>query len=146
MKKFLWALAAVGVAITAGSILNLLVIRFGGQLVPPPAGADLTTAEGLRESLHRMAPRHFVMPFLAHALGTLLAGFLAASLLRRGKLRGAMLTGAVFLAGGILAVRMIPAPVWFSVLDLVAAYIPMAWLGYRLQQGLAGRHRTEGGS
>ena len=44
----------------------------------------------------------------------------------------ALVIGAVFLAGGIAASRMIPAPAWFVTLDLLGAYVPMAWLGARL--------------
>ena len=36
------------------------------------------------------------------------------------------------LSSGISAVMMIPAPLWFNVLDLVVAYIPMAYLGGKL--------------
>ncbi len=43
----------------------------------------------------------------------------------------ALAIGAVFLCGGIMASFMIPAPAWFIALDLVAAYIPMAWLAAR---------------
>ncbi len=37
-----------------------------------------------------------------------------------------------FLAGGTANVFMLPAPVWFSVVDLVGAYLPMAWIGAML--------------
>ena len=40
-----------------------------------------------------------------------------------------MIVGVVFLAGGIAATFMIPAPTWFMVLDVVVAYLPMAYLG-----------------
>jgi hypothetical protein len=76
------------------------------------------------------------MPFLAHALGTLLAGFVAAALTQERKWPAALIPGLVFLVGGIMAVQMIPAPVWFNVMDLALAYLPMAWLGYWLQQKL----------
>ncbi len=39
--------------------------------------------------------------------------------------------GACFLIGGIVAVAMLSSPVWFTVVDLVLAYLPMAWLGHR---------------
>ena len=42
------------------------------SLIPPPEGADVTTLEGLKTSMHLFQPKHFLMPFLAHALGTLL--------------------------------------------------------------------------
>ena len=44
----------------------------------------------------------------------------------------AWVVGAFFLIGGIAAVAMLPSPLWFTVVDLVFAYLPMAWLGYRL--------------
>ena len=42
---------------------------------------------------------------------------------------------------------MIPAPTWFIALDLLAAYIPMAWLGIRMGTHLKRENRgcTKGG-
>ena len=78
------------------------------------------------------------MPFLAHALGTL-AGALAAYLIaatHRAPI--AYVIGAVFLCGGVAASFMIPAPAWFIALDLLVAYLPMAWsaiqIGARVKQ------------
>ena len=117
------------------------LIVLGPSVIPPPAGVDVTNAESFRAAMHLFEPRHFVVPFLAHALGTL-AGALAGSLLAAThKAAIAYGIGAMFLAGGIAASFMIPAPAWFVVLDLVAAYIPMAWLGlklgHRMKAGLA---------
>jgi len=53
--------------------------------------------------------------------------------------------GALFLAGGIAASFMIPAPTWFIVLDLVGAYIPMAWLGARIGSRLLSKSGTAPG-
>ena len=75
-----------------------------------------------------LQPRHFVMPFLAHAIGTL-AGALAAYLIAASsRVAMAYAIGVIFLLGGIAASVMIPAPAWFIALDLLAAYLPMAWL------------------
>ena len=49
-----------------------------------------------------------------------------------------LVVGLMFLAGGIGAATMIPAPIWFIVLDLVVAYLPMAWLGGTLVQRVSG--------
>ena len=82
--------------------------------------------------MHLFEPRHFIMPFLAHALGTL-AGALAAYLIAATyKAQMAYVIGAIFLCGGVAASYMIPAPTWFIALDLVAAYLPMAWLGIQI--------------
>jgi hypothetical protein len=47
--------------------------------------------------------------------------------------------GGVFLAGGIAAAFTIPAPGWFITVDLVAAYIPMAWIGIWLGERALGK-------
>ncbi|HEY0662206.1 MAG TPA: hypothetical protein VGD21_12905 [Lysobacter sp.] len=92
----------------------------------------MTNAESLGKAMHLFEPRHFVMPFLAHAVGTL-TGALAAYLIAAGyRARIAYVIGAVFLCGGVAASFMIPAPVWFIALDLLVAYLPMAWLGIQL--------------
>jgi hypothetical protein len=86
--------------------------------------------------IHEYSFVAMMVPFLAHALGTLVGAFLAAKLAASKGMFPAMLIGIVFLLGGIDAVRQIPnAPLWFDVLDLVVAYLPMAWLGWLLAGG-----------
>ncbi len=130
---------AVVAGIVVGSVVNMALVTLGPSLVPPPAGVDMTTAEGLARAMPLLEPRHFVMPFLAHALGTLAGALVAYLVAATYKARFAYAIGAVFLAGGIAACFMIPAPAWFMALDLVVAYLPMAWLGAwmgsRLQSG-----------
>ena len=43
----------------------------------------------------------------------------------------ALVIGCAFLIGGVMMVFMLPSPVWFTVVDLSLAYIPMAYLGGR---------------
>jgi hypothetical protein len=94
--------------------------------------------------MHLLEARHFVFPFPAHALGTLvgaLAAFLVAG--SHGSVF-AYAVGAVSLAGGIAAAFMIPAPTWFIALDLVLAYIPMAWRGTMIGRSFKGSARVKG--
>ena len=125
------ALALLAGLVIGGSV-NMALIILSPSIIPPPAGVNVNSAESMAAAMHLYEPRHFVMPFLAHALGTL-AGALAAYLIaatRRASIAYAI--GAVFLCGGIAASFMIPAPKWFIALDLLAAYLPMAWLGIRI--------------
>jgi len=132
MRRVLHLLAAVVAGFVAGSLVNMGLLQVGAGVVAPPAGADTTTVEGLKASLHLFAPRHFVFPFLAHALGTL-AGAVVATLLAPGRAAGpAYAVGVLFLSGGIASAVLLPAPTWFIAVDLVAAYLPAAWLGQRL--------------
>lgn len=43
-----------------------------------------------------------------------------------------MIVGVFFLAGGIANIYMLGGPLYFTIIDLVLAYIPMAWLGCKL--------------
>lgn len=131
MNPTLRNILAVIAGILIGGTVNMLIINFSGTIIAPPEGVDTTTAEGLKEGIHLFEPKHFLMPFLAHALGTFVGAYLAALIAATHKMKFAIAIGCVFLLGGIGAVFMIPAPLWFNITDLVLAYIPMAWLGGR---------------
>ena len=118
-----------------GSLANGFLIEISGKVIPPPDGADVTTLEGLKASIHLFEPKHFVFPFLAHALGTLTGAFVAAKLAATHKMRIALGIGVLFLLGGIANCFMLPAPVWFMAVDVIVAYIPMGYLGGKLAIG-----------
>jgi hypothetical protein len=139
MAKFVRVLLAVLAGLVVGSAVNMGFIMLSGKVIPPPPGADVTTMEGLKASMHLFEARHFVVPFLAHALGTLAGAFVAAKL-APGKPTGpAYVVGGLFLLGGIANVVMLPAPAWFSAVDLLLAYLPAAWLGQALAAASARR-------
>tara|TARA_R110002073_G_scaffold308886_2_gene479012 strand:+ start:477 stop:899 length:423 start_codon:yes stop_codon:yes gene_type:complete len=123
---------AVLLGIVIGGVVNMGLVLLGPMLIPPPAGVDMTTVEGMSAGMDLLGPQHFLAPFLAHALGTF-AGALVASLLAvTHRLFLAYTVGVFYLFGGMAAATMIPAPLWFILLDLIVAYIPMAWLALRL--------------
>ena len=81
-------------------------------------------------------PRHFILPFLAHALGTFTGAILAALIAASHNMKLALVIGAFFLIGGIANIFMLPSPTWFTILDLAGAYIPIAWLGGKMADGI----------
>ncbi|TGK10658.1 hypothetical protein EHO58_01355 [Leptospira selangorensis] len=119
---------AVIAGLLLGSIVNMGLITISGSIIPPPEGADVTTMEGLKASIHLFQPKHFIFPFLAHALGTFVGAQVTAFIATNHKLKFALVIGAFFLAGGTANVLMLPSPAWFNVLDLVGAYIPTSYL------------------
>lgn len=123
---------AVIFGLVVGSIANMALVMVSGDIIAPPPGADMTTAEGISAALPQLEPRHFLFPFLAHAIGTLVGAFVAAKIATQHKLAAAMAIGALFFVGGVIASRMIPAPTWFIAVDLIVAYFPCAWLGHWL--------------
>lgn len=125
-----------------GGLVNMALITISPTLIPLPAGVDPGAPDSLAKAIHLFEPRHFVMPFLAHALGTLAGAFAAYSVAATHHAHIAFAIGVLFLSGGLAAAFMIPAPAWFIALDLAAAYIPMAWLGIRIARGV-GRPGTK---
>jgi hypothetical protein len=147
MSNILRNVLAILAGIAVGGAVNMALITLSPSLIPPPAGVDVNNAESLSKAMHLFEPRHFIMPFLAHAIGTL-AGALAAYLIAATyRAQIAYVIGAVFLCGGVAASFMIPAPTWFIALDLLAAYLPTAWLGIqignRMRQGNNGARKME---
>ena len=132
MHPILKNILAVISGIILGSAVNMGIIMISGSIIPPPAGADVTTTEGLRASMHLFQPINFLMPFLAHALGTFAGAFVAALIAASHKMKFALGIGIVFLAGGIANVLMLPSPIWFTIVDLAGAYIPMGYIARKL--------------
>lgn len=129
MNAIIKNILAVIIGLFIGGAVNMAIIMASGFIIPPPEGADLKTMEGLKAAMHLMEPKHFLLPFLAHALGTLVGAFIASKIAATNKLKFAIIIGLCFLVGGIMNIVMLPSPIWFTVVDLGLAYIPMAYLG-----------------
>jgi hypothetical protein len=142
LKNAIVGIVAVLVGLYIGGSLNMYLINISGSIVAPPEGAIMTTTEGLKEALNLFEPKHFLMPFLAHALGTLVGAFVAALIALKHKVRFALGIGCIFLVGGIMMAFMLPSPVWFTVVDLSLAYIPTAYLGGLLAVRLSANIRN----
>jgi hypothetical protein len=115
-----------------GSIVNMGILMMSSSVIPPPAGVDVTTMEGLKAAMPLFEPKHFLFPFLAHAIGTLAGAYTAAKLAANHKMKFALVIGVLFLIGGIANVVMLPSPTWYSVIDIALAYLPFAYLGGKL--------------
>jgi len=123
---------AVISGVMVGALVNGAFVATCSRLIPPPAGVDMNDAESIARSIHLFEPKHFALPFLAHAIGTLIGALTSYIIAAKNKAKFAYIVGVVFLCGGIAACFLIPAPTWFIALDLLVAYLPMAWLATRL--------------
>lgn len=132
MNQILRNVLAVVVAIVIGSAANFGLIMVGVRVIPPPEGFDLTDPQSIKSSFHLLQPQHFIFPFLAHALGTLVGAFTVAKIAASQKLLYAVGIGVFFLFMGLSVAIDLPAPLWFEALDLIGAYLPMALLGAHL--------------
>lgn len=132
MKKIIVNIVAVLVGLFAGAFVNGGIINISGEIIAPPVGSNMKTMEGLIQAMPLMEPKHFIMPFLAHALGTLIGAILCSIIARSNQLVLSLSIGLSFFIGGFMMVFQLPAPLWFDLVDLIFAYFPMAWLGYKI--------------
>ena len=132
MKTTFRNILAIIIGLIIGSGVNMGLILTSGYVIPPPEGADVSTMEGLKATMHLFETRHFIFPFLAHGLGTLVGAFVTSKLAAKHKMKFALSIGGFFLIGGIINIINLPSPVWFNAVDLIGAYIPMAWIGGKL--------------
>lgn len=128
MNPFLRNTLAVIAGLVIGSIVNMSIILLSSSIIPAPNGADVTTTEGLKATMHLFEPKHFLFPFLAHAIGTFAGALTTAVASIKHKTKLAYGIGAFFLFGGIVTVFTLPSPIWFGLVDIIFAYIPMAYL------------------
>lgn len=129
MNTIVRNILAVLAGLVVGSFVNILLVNIGPTVIPLPKGTDVSTMEKLRDSMALFTPANFLFPFLGHAVGTLVGAFTAAKLAASRPMTFALGISAFFLLGGIATIRMIGGPMWFQVLDLVSAYLPMGYLG-----------------
>ncbi|MEO0528883.1 MAG: hypothetical protein AAFZ89_16745, partial [Bacteroidota bacterium] len=106
------------------------------KLIPIP-GIDPNDMEAFAAIMPTLEFKYFIFPFLAHALGTLIGAIIAGLIAARHKMTFSMVIGGFFLLGGIIVNIMLPGPIWFAVLDIAVAYIPMAWIGGKIAQSIS---------
>ena len=108
-----------------GMTANMGLIITGNQLIP--FSDNINPMNAMNWEI-----KYFIFPFLAHAIGTLSGAFIAAKFSASYHMLFAIFIGIFFLSGGISMVFILPAPIWFIVIDLVFAYLPMGWLGWKI--------------
>ena len=106
-------------------VVNMGLIITGNQLIP--FEDDMNPMNAMNWEV-----KYFIFPFFAHAIGTLLGALITAKLSASYQMTFAICLGIFFLSGGISMVFILQAPVWFVVVALVLAYIPMGRLGWKI--------------
>lgn len=125
-------ISAIVLGLIIGSFVNMGLIMLSSSIIALPEGVNPSDIESIKDNFHLYKPKHFVMPFLAHAFGTLVGAFAAAKIATTRKKAFAVAIGGFFLIGGIQMAHLLPGPLWFNTLDLGLAYIPMGLLGAKL--------------
>lgn len=136
MNAIIKNILAVVLGWLGGSVVNIGLIKVGHKLLPI-AGIDPNDMDALVDVMPTLEFKYFVFPFLAHALGTLSGATIAGLMAVSYKMKFSLGIGGLFLLGGIIVNYMMPGPTWFAVVDIVVAYIPIAWLGGKLARNIS---------
>jgi hypothetical protein len=132
MKKTIYTVLWVVLSLVFGSLINGLIIYIAPLIIKYPVGVSFATEESTIQSMKLLHPIHFIIPFVAHALGIFISTLLMAIYVKNNFLKLAIFISVLYLFAGVLNVIMYPSPIWFIVLDLVVAYIPIGYLGAKL--------------
>ena len=133
MNPILRNTLAVITGIIIGMVVNGGIISLGPMFIDPPAGVDVNDIESIKANFHLYGFKDFLIPFLAHALGTLIGAIITAKIAVSNQMKFALGIGVFFLIGGIAVNSMIYHSI-FSPIDILFAYIPMGWLGAKIAQ------------
>lgn len=130
MKSKIRNVLALVVGFFAGNIINYHLFHYGFTVFP--IDVDINDMEALAQVFPTLSLKHYLFPFLAHALGTFIGALLVALIASSHRMKLALGVGILFLIVGIIAAIIIPTPFWYKLVDLSLGYLPMAWLGGRL--------------
>ena len=132
MPALLRNILAVIVGLVVCMAANGFLIALSSSVIPLPEGINPNDAKSIADNIDRYEVKHFIFPFLAHGLGSLIGAYIAALIAATHKMIFAVVIGVVHMIGGITMAFLILAPTWFIILDLGAAYLPAAWIGGKL--------------
>jgi len=135
MHPILRNILAVTAGTFLGGLVNMAIITLYPSIFPLPFDCPTTDNDAFMkcymENIHLLEFKHLVSVFLAHALGTLTGAFLACKIGSSKKLLLAMLVGLLFFLGGLkICSDLNWQPLAFSIVDLIFAFFPFAWLGW----------------
>lgn len=129
--KIIKNILALVLGVFLGMIVNSGLVEVG-LTVFPVEGLDTEDFEAFKRAIAGYEPHQFIFPFLAHALGTLVGALIASLLAVSHKRTFALVVGGIFFISGIAANIMFTGPIWFTALDILVAYIPMALIGAQI--------------
>lgn len=130
--KILWNIVLVVLALAAGMCVMMPIEGLSFALHPMPEGVEAGPNEEFRKYVAGLPLLAFVLVWLSHFCGPLLAIFLATKFAAYRSLIPAVTVGLVYLAAGVANLVMIGHTGAFAAVDLLlypTAFVIGTWLG-----------------
>ena len=125
--------AAIAGIITA-FVMIMLIEKLGHVIYPPPPDLDFSDLEAMRPYVATLPFLALLFPMIAWVVATFAGTVLACKIGTANPLAFAAVVGGLVLAATITNLIMIPHPVWFSAVSLVAI-AASAWIAVRVASG-----------
>lgn len=125
---------AVLLGVVSGVIVIAASDALSEALYPLPEGVDPRDPAALSEAMRTMPAGAIALLLLGWCAGCFAGGWAAARVGVGAKLRLALTTGGILLAGAVLTALSVPPPVWFWG-ACVLLFVPCAFLGGKLAAG-----------
>jgi len=133
MNDTLRNVLAVVCGVVLGMFINGGIVQMSGMIIPYPEGYDFSSMDKMKETFHLLETKHFIMPWIAHAVGTLVGAIVATKIaVTNHKMLASILAFIFFIFGAIMVFSIPQTPSWFAAADLIGAYLPMGLLGWKL--------------
>lgn len=113
-------IAAVLAGVVTAFVLILVVEKLGHLIYPPPADLDFSDPEAIRPYMATLPFVALLFPMIAWVVGAFAGSLLASKIGTANPLLFAGIVGGLVLAATIANLIMIPHPVWFSIVSLIA--------------------------
>jgi hypothetical protein len=125
--------AALAGVVTA-FVLVMLVEKVGHLIYPPPSDLDFTDPEAIKPYIATLPFLALLFPMIAWVVGAFAGTIVASKIGTANPLLFAGGVGGLMLAATIANLIMIPHPMWFSAVSLVAI-VASAWFAAKVASG-----------
>ncbi len=142
MKPIVKNIIAVIVGLIVGMSANMLLVYLGMSVVDYPETVTMKDSDTIGQSIRagEFEFKHYIFPFIAHSMQALLGAFICTKIAASNYFKLAMLIGVISLIGGIWNSMILGTSFVANIIDWIA-YLPMAYLGWRL--GMGSKRRVE---
>lgn len=114
---------AIIAGIIAGSAAVFIIEMINTSMFPIPEGLDLSDKENMKDYIANLPTAGMVMIIIAHAIGALVAGFVASIIStasRSDRYKHGLIAAGLIVLSTVVNLFTFPHPIWVSIIDVLA--------------------------